>query len=618
MPLSVEVGGETSSFERAMARAQAVATVTASEMKRRFTDAAEASSKAWATSSLGKVALAAAPFAAAAAAVVILGSALKQANDEFDKLIDLEAKASSAGVGVDFARKFLDASREMRLEVEGLQKALQTAGTATKITFSSAPPILAEMTKLFGEFSDQVRAFNAAPTSEARFVVVAQAIKELISIGQNLAAQDLAEKFLGKDFAENLRRGRVDVDAMVTRFQEAAAASGDTAKRAQELADRLTDAQAKIKELFDVQFTLIDLGWRVKETWVGINEGIANAIATMRNFQARMREATGVTPEVAAALGIKPDKPGGGATATKTAEEVANDRLRAGLQSRGMIEAAQKQSEDLVKAVKPDAKKATPAAKETEETTTAVERYTQQLQKANAEAQTQAEFVGKTNAEYQVALVLARARVAAEKDFNDGLRDSKTLTAEEVASMTHLAEVTEKAKTAARQFGELQQFTGHLIVDSLMSATEAGAKFSNIMADVTKSIARAALNALILGQGPLAGLFGTGTAQAGQVGGLLGSLWNAVPKFQEGGVVPGSGPRMAVVHGGEVIIPPDIAKSGVMGGSTVVSISQSVDARGAQIGVADQIAAALSANNKAIRTQLPGMIRDARSRSALT
>lgn len=606
MPLSVEVGGNTSAFEQAMARAQAVATVTAGEMKRRFTDAAEASSKAWAGAQIGKVALAAAPFAAAAAAILVLHSALKQANEEFDKLIELEARASRAGVSVDFARKFLDATREMRLETEALQKALQTAGTATKITFSSAPPILENMIKLFGEFSDQVRAFNAAPTSEARFVVVAQAIKELVSIGQNLAAQDLAEKFLGKDFAENLARGRVNLDAMVARFQEAATAQGESAKRAQDLADRLTDAQAKVKELFDVQFTLIDLGWRIKETWVSINEGIASAITRVQSLRDRLREATGVTPEVAAALGIKGDgKPA--AAAAPTPEEAATARLRAGLQSRGMIEAAQKQSEELAKAVRPDKPKATSTAKETEDTTTALERYTQQLQKANAEAQTQAEFVGRTNSEYQVALALAKARVASEKDFNDGLRTAKDLTDAEVANITHLAEVTERAKTAARQFGELQSFAGHLLVDSIMAATEAGAKFSDIMKNVTKQIARAALNALLLGQGPLAGLFGTGTAQSGQVGGLFGAL--TIPKYQDGGVVPGTGPRLAVVHGGEVIVPPNLAKSGVMGHSTVVSINHNVDARGAQVGVADQIVAAIRVYDAQQGRNLPNRLR---------
>jgi hypothetical protein len=61
-------------------------------------------------------------------------------------------------------------------------------------------------------------------------------------------------------------------------------------------------------------------------------------------------------------------------------------------------------------------------------------------------------------------------------------------------------------------------------------AVAGGEKLSDVMADVARMIARAALQAAIMGSGPLAGLFGTG-GTGGQAGGLIGALSKALPKL---------------------------------------------------------------------------------------
>ncbi len=82
-----------------------------------------------------------------------------------------------------------------------------------------------------------------------------------------------------------------------------------------------------------------------------------------------------------------------------------------------------------------------------------------------------------------------------------------------------------------------------LFTDTLYDAFDKlifqGASFADVMGDVARAIERAALQALLLGEGPLASLFGL---QGG--GGLLGGLAGAIlPGFARGGVIhgPGSG-----------------------------------------------------------------------------
>jgi hypothetical protein len=113
---------------------------------------------------------------------------------------------------------------------------------------------------------------------------------------------------------------------------------------------------------------------------------------------------------------------------------------------------------------------------------------------------------------------------------------------------------------------------------------------------VVNVLKRAALQALILGEGPFGG--GKGSGLVGLIGGLL-------PKFQQGGMVPGTGPVPAIVHGGEMVVP-KAAVPRVLAGATGSSVvNYNVDARYAQPGVAQQIVSALKAYDAMKERQFP-------------
>lgn len=618
MPLAVAVTGDISAFAKAMAAASTVAAKAAQGIAEDFITSKLKIDKAFSGSNLAKLGAGLAIGAAVFASWKALSVSIEQASKEMERLLALEATARKAGVSSDFAKGFTEATRETRVETDALARSLASAGEATRTTFSKLSTVGEFLKKVYGDVHERVLAFEAA-SPEQKIIQAVSAMRDLLSTGNQLAAIDLAETMGMKELAENMRSGRANLEAFQATLVQAAGKQADQARHATELNDRLDDANAKIKEFLGVSFSLVDLGFRLKETWVGIVETIANATDKVRALQAAARTATGVTPEVAAALGIKPeaktiyDQPAG---PDITPEMRAQNALRLSLGSQAARDAAAKKSEAMTEGFF-DKKKAAPAAAAAAaEQHTALERFVEQQKKSNAEAQTQAELVGASNLEYKIALALAQARVAAEKDFTDKKREQKGLTEAEIANITHLAQVQEKARESVRQTIALQQFAGQTLVSALDKATDSGAKLGDVMLDVAKAIKTAAIQALIMGQGPLAGLFGTGGGQTGQAGpgsliGLISAGFKAIPKYAEGGVVPGSGPQLAMVHGGETIIPRGASSGGP------IQINQTIDARGAQLGVADQIAAALSANNRALQTNLPAMIRSAQSRGAI-
>ncbi|BAQ49512.1 phage tail length tape measure family protein [Methylobacterium aquaticum] len=115
---------------------------------------------------------------------------------------------------------------------------------------------------------------------------------------------------------------------------------------------------------------------------------------------------------------------------------------------------------------------------------------------------------------------------------------------------------------------------GNTLIDPLVDSTRS---WSDSFLDLSKNISRAALQAALFGQGPLASLFGM-QGQGGGPGGLLGSLFGAakgtggggvdvgatswMPKFADGGWT-GSGARLeaaGIVHKGEYVFDQDAVR----------------------------------------------------------
>lgn len=122
---------------------------------------------------------------------------------------------------------------------------------------------------------------------------------------------------------------------------------------------------------------------------------------------------------------------------------------------------------------------------------------------------------------------------------------------------------------------QANQFFAESVYSSFSGIITGAESASDAVRNLANSLADAALQAILLGQGPLAGLFGTTATGPSGVGGLLGSF---LPQFATGTpYVPRTGP--AIVHQGERIIPANQNRPGGMGGGTVVQIINNSGAR---------------------------------------
>lgn len=111
--------------------------------------------------------------------------------------------------------------------------------------------------------------------------------------------------------------------------------------------------------------------------------------------------------------------------------------------------------------------------------------------------------------------------------------------ASQYGALSAALEQTEQAQQAANQAAE---YFGDIAVDAFSDLALEGRNLDDVLQNIAKSLARAAIQAAILGQGPLAGLLGTGGVN-GAPGGLIGGLLSAFApvKAATGGYIRGRG-----------------------------------------------------------------------------
>lgn len=151
------------------------------------------------------------------------------------------------------------------------------------------------------------------------------------------------------------------------------------------------------------------------------------------------------------------------------------------------------------------------------------------------------EAIGQSNRARERALMLHRLQNAAAEA---GLRITPELTAanERLAdSFAGWADKLRQAEDAQDALNERAEYFGGLGVDLFKGLTAGADGFRDSMKRVVDSLADAVIQAALLGQGPLASLFGFSNPSGG-VGGLFGMLFGSFTGYALGGVHGPAGP----------------------------------------------------------------------------
>lgn len=205
------------------------------------------------------------------------------------------------------------------------------------------------------------------------------------------------------------------------------------------------------------------------------------------------------------------------------------------------------------------------------------EREVQQIQRRTALLEQEATTVGKS------AFEADRARAAydlMEAAKRAGLTTTPALKAQidQLSEAYAQSEQTVRAaEEAQRSMNDLARLAGDSISGFFSDIVSGGENAQKALMNLTKRLADAALQAALLGDGPLAGLFG-GKASGGGVGGIVGTIIGGLFKRAGGGPVSANTPYLVGERGPEVVVPgrsgmvvPNdvLTKGGGSGGSSV-------------------------------------------------
>lgn len=261
----------------------------------------------------------------------------------------------------------------------------------------------------------------------------------------------------------------------------------------------------------------------------------------------------------------------------------------------------------------PEKKGSKGAKSEEEQAQDRLDRYIETLMRQNSVLDAQIATFGKSNAEKRAAVELAKAQV-------DLAKLDETSRQAVIASLTKEIELSEQKRTkleslksAQQGLTDAQKYFGNAAVDALEDLIVNGAKAEDVVKRLAASLAKAALQALLIGEGPLAGLFGT-KGLNGAAGGLFGGI-NLFGRAT-GGPVNAGQPYRVGERGPETFVPTSpgkIVPAGRSGGITL-SPTYQIDARGSQMSEA-QMRSILAQNNAVLKAEMPGYLTKTQQRA---
>lgn len=224
-----------------------------------------------------------------------------------------------------------------------------------------------------------------------------------------------------------------------------------------------------------------------------------------------------------------------------------------------------------------------------------LDKYIESLVRQRAVMEAEIATVGKSNAERKAAVEIAKAQVDLEKLSTTAKAEYIAKLTEEVGKNEEVRASKERLEAAQKGLNDAQKYFGNAAVDALEDLIINGAKAEDVVKRLAASLAKAALQAVLIGEGPLAALFGT-KGSDGKLGGLFGSLFGRAG----GGPVNAGQAYKVGERGAETFVPTTpgrIVSAGKLGGSSYAP-TYNIDARGADPAAVARIEQGLAARDR--------------------
>lgn len=519
--------------------------------------------------------------------------ASQAAQERLEELVKIAKQAQGAGVGTTFLQSLTGQAKALGTEAQSLVSMLERAREASTVRIGEGTE--AASSAILDRLRQNVAAgnlakvdldkFTNAESQEARIRVILELIDQLRAKGAQLAALDLAGRMFGAEFEAKLRTGtdmigamrraldglQVGADGRIIPPEEIARAESMKAQL-REIEDKLANAlkplnedialwqQQQLQGWIDIKAQLADVVVLAGQVY-GAIKSVGDYISSLGNakpFQALRDWLDSVGAIDKAEVARIERMLNGGLTADKPAVPKDAD-------ANGPLQISVKPKADTSRPLPSlsTPKAAGSSAAEVDE----IQRFINQLDKSTVSLKAQVDTFHLSNSEQAVALQLARAQEIAKQN-NRTLTEEETRRIREAATAasTYKDKLADLAQ-AQQQGAELARTLGNALSDSFADAILEGKSFGDILNDLTKQLAKMALQAAFTGQGPLAGLFGTAPAASegsSAVGGLAG-MFKGLFGFADGGHVTGPGTGrsdsiMARLSNGEFVVNADATR----------------------------------------------------------
>jgi hypothetical protein len=539
--------------------------------------------------------------AALKVAIDLVGEAAAAAQANLDKLVKIGAGAAKAGVGTSFFQAWTGQAKALNLEVSDMVGMLEkfreastqsileggkSGGADLRTGMAGADRI--KQNALAGYLPNSaLTSFMGAGSEEARIRVVLGLIQQLENEGHKLEAFDLGKTFFGPTF-EVLLRNDLDLISKIRVTRDGLqVAGGERIIPPEEIANaqklnaemeavnnRLANQMRPIlEEISAIEQGSLEILIKTKSAFadlVDLATDVSHVLASwtieplMRGIQLDLLPFTNLLHslhDVAFGQGFSYNY-GGSSSGAQSAAPAAG--FHANYDESGnpksftvsdapAITVRGEKSKPLPSLT--PAKAASPAAQ-----TDQVENFVNSLKKQTAAEEAEAKTLGLGNLAKAEAVNLAKAQEAA------AIRGTP-LKAAEAAQVKKTTDDYEAAKKEIEDYARAQQnakdtalLFGQTLESALEKLTQPGARLQDVLKGVVQALEQASLKALILGEGPLASLFGTaapaGATGASSIGGLFGGLLNFGGFHADGGSIGAGKWGIAGERGAEIIAGP--------------------------------------------------------------
>ena len=466
----------------------------------------------------------------------LLKAAMGDVQSKIQDMVQVADAAGKAGVSTNLFQAWNDKAKELGLTSESLVSMFEKLKDASTIKLgegggensSALQDRLGEHVKAGNLSQPDVDTFNKADDGDAKVKATLDIIQKLEDAGRQLAAYDIAGKAFGGDFESKLRNGVDMVGKMRTAMTNTANVqwSPELIAGAQQIKDQVEEASNKLSnDWMPAQQTIASFEMEAAKQWAAMKIDvltIADSGVKILNWIGEMAtKIAGISDS--AFIQIL------GGDWTKMVPESIRNAVT-GMMNGPLGEAPpvtvpgprnKRPPPDLSNHLGSASPKAAAAS-----TTDEVQTYIDGLQKSAAAEEAEAATLGLGNKAKAEAIDLAKAKAIADAN-------GSTVTEKQTAEIIKYADAQVAAKAQIDAFSKSQEQakqTADFFGQSLEGAVEKLATHSGTLKEsltgIVEALEKAAIQAAILGSGPLAGLFGTapasGATGTGAIGGLFG------------------------------------------------------------------------------------------------